>query len=147
MRDSKAVIGSSIIYNWYEDVETLIQGYAEYSTALIKASKQESEDSETEQIEQYSNFIRKQFIKVHMRSKSILTSLGKGKSKVMEESYKKIKEQYIIKGDTIENYIQELQNLMLDDTISQIINNSEQIIQNVFSEQRDTNNNSSGSNL
>jgi len=147
MKDSKTIIGSSIIYNWYEDVETLIQAYAEYTTALIKASKQESEDAETEQIEQYSNLIRKQLIKVHMRSNSILSSLGKERPDSMNTSYNNAKKEYIIKGETIEKYLEEIQTLMLDDTISKIVNNSEQIIQNVFSEQRNTDSNDSGNNI
>lgn len=135
-KDVKLQLGSSIVYNWYSEFETLFQYYSDYVVYLIEASIDEESDNNVN-IKDASDQMRKFIIQNYLRSVSIFDSLNIDMDKDVTNIYNKISgksknTELILRREDVEGYISLMQKHILKDSLMKLVNNSSAILEDLY---------------
>lgn len=138
------LIGSNVIYNWYLEFENIVSLYSEYVNILIEQKNLKSTEPET--IYEYSKRLRGLVISNYLRSNAILKAIGiKDRNTEINKYYLELisdnEDNLMVKKSSVEGYIKVIQEILIAESIQEILANAESTINNVFGSKTGSNSN------
>lgn len=135
--DDRKVAGASYILNFYRDVATLTDYYSQYINYMIEIEHKypdvnKASEQELESIKNAVQNMRLYCMKVYIQYKSIALSLKLPKDEEIERLIIVIKAEYILSRENVETYVILMNNLLVKEIISQLIDNSDNLLREAF---------------
>ena len=138
----KKIVAASYVFTFYQSVTIAIDYEAQYRNILVelnvKYSNQEVinklNETEKEALIQSVQLVRFYSRKCWIMYKTLIKPLGIKEDKGLEEAYIKIKDQYVINQDDLENFIIAINQILIDNTIKDLIDNSQNLLEAISSE-------------
>lgn len=147
--DEKRIAGASYIFAFYKEVQTLTDYYAQYVNFLLDIKTKHNVtldklgDAEKETVAQAVQAVRASAHKSYIQYVSICGILKIDVDDKIEESYKQVKEVYIIPEEDIKNYVVGLNQFLVKDIIKKLLEDSQDFMEQLYTE--NDNEQSSGS--
>ena len=138
--DEKKAAGASYIINFFKEVDSLTVTFAQYLNIMLEIeTKYKSEVSVEEMTEHEKGVVTQTFqtlryhaLKCYVQYNAIKPILKFKYNEKLENSYKKVKNTFIIPRDSIEEYVTELNTLLLKNIIQNLLESSQDIVGKVF---------------
>lgn len=141
MSDLK-IAGSSYIVSFFQEVQGLNHNFAVYSNNVLEINHKcnnEPEkiknisDSEKAVLNQATQLIRIAIMKTYLAYKTISKNIKVNNDK-LEELYKKLTEKYNFDSDVLQDYILEINNVLVSDIIQELIQNSQAFLNQIYND-------------
>lgn len=143
--DEKKYAAASYIINFYQSVDELTKIYATYSNVILELINRIGKENLKEQINQASmDDTEKQVLmntlanvrywihKVWIQYKSIIGSINKEDEQNLQETYDKIKNDFVIELQDFEKLTEGLNKFLLQEIVDKLLQNSDQYIQELY---------------
>lgn len=138
--DEQKIVGASYIFSFYQAVHSLNDQYALYLCNLveIKGQKLEVMDESTKnQIKASVQELRFILNKVYIQYLTLLQPLNIKENKDITELYEKINDDFMIESEDLKKIVMELNRVLLMDIVKQILESTQDIISNLYSNAAD----------
>ncbi len=139
--DEKKLAGASYIFSFYKEIQILTDFYSQYINFLLELKERTKEsdigklnDGDKAAVIQGVQEVRVSAHKCYIQYISIvgvLKNVAADKDKI-KDSYKKIKETYIIVQADLEDYVISLNSFLLNQIIQSLLEDSQQLIEQVY---------------
>ncbi len=144
-KDEKKVMGASYIYDFYTIVSLLNDSHANYGNIIMEIVHKYSEEYLTKINDAEKQFyltatqnLRYYIIRSYIMFKSILKALKDSTSyneieEAIDKDYKKIKDNFGIERETVEDYVINLNSFITQDLIKKLLEDNADLINELYS--------------
>ena len=135
--------GASYIISFYQEVQLLNHNFAIYLNAYLEIQKKTTgdpgkvaqlSDNEVINLNNTIQIIRVSVIKAYLGYKTIISNLKIEERPVIEQKYNKFTTVYNFEWIEMQEYVLELNNLLVSQVIKELIDNSQNLLENIYSE-------------
>jgi hypothetical protein len=136
------IAGASYITAFYQEVQFLNHNYAVYINSQLEIAhkcnyeKEKIKNISSVEMQNVNNamqLMRISVIKTYLAYKTIGKNIKISDNHAIEDAYKEIIEKYNFSHDRLEIYIMEINNLLVSDIIKELIDNSQSLINQIYS--------------
>ena len=149
--DESKITGANYIINFYQEIQALITNYANYCNILLEIKEKYGEevnkasDEEKTIITKVVQGVRYSVQKTYIQYKSIIATINKKEKtkdqieedKTFEDSYKELKEEFMINRETLEKYVLSINKIFLNDVIKDLLKTSQDLVDEIYSTEKD----------
>lgn len=133
----KKSAAASYILNFYREVLTLTSYHSQYLNLLLEIESKYKEiekasEAEKLNIQQAIQNVRYYCTQVYIQYRSIANAIKLKENEKIEEIYTKLKTNYVLQRQDVEDYVILLNNLLVEEVIQDLLQSSEQIVKHAF---------------
>jgi hypothetical protein len=129
---------ANYIINFYVDVQALTNYYSAYLNLMLeiksKGSKEALEDEDKHKVQNAVTIIRQYATTCFITYKALSEKIKSPKNKKIDDAYKGLKENYIVKLEDVEMFVIELNSVLVSDIMTNILKTSQDIVDSVYKE-------------
>lgn len=140
MNNEKETTGASYIINFYREVQILTHNYANYTNLLLEVENKYGKEAKniepevTNIITQQTQEVRLGITKTYIQYKSILlgAKINDENFKELEKAYLEMKTNFVIKRETLEKYIINLNAALVKEVIQTLLTSGENLFKEIY---------------
>lgn len=137
--NERQAAGASYLLTFYQEIINLTHHYAQYSNLLVEAKNKygnkeinEIEDDAKNIIVTEVQSVRYSTYKCYIMYKTIIPSLKLKENKDLLALYNKIKEDYLIKQEDLENFVIALNSVLITEVIKNLLDTSQALVEDIY---------------
>jgi len=136
--NDKQTAGSNYIITFYKEIEELTHNFAIYSNVMLEIKQKYGnelgnvEEDVKSVILKTVQAVRVGLQKSYVQYISIKSVLNLDTNNKVEDLYKLIKSQFVIKIDDLENYVIAINTVLVNDIIQSLLNTSNDLLQSMY---------------